>query len=41
MSAEIVGLLKTGSAYFAPSSAAVMVKSIVNNSDEIFLFVLG
>ena len=35
--AEIVGLLKTGSAYFAPaSSAAVMVKSIVNNSDEIF-----
>jgi len=35
--AEIVGLLKTGSAYFAPaSSAAVMVKSIVNNSNEIF-----
>ena len=35
--AEIVGLLKTGSAYFAPaSSAAVMVKSIVNDSDEIF-----
>ncbi len=35
--AEIVGLLKNGSAYFAPaSSAAVMVKSIVNNSDEIF-----
>jgi malate dehydrogenase len=35
--AEIVGLLKTGSAYFAPaSSAAVMVKSIINNSDEIF-----
>ncbi len=35
--AEIVGLLKTGSAYFAPaSSAAVMVKSIVKNSDEIF-----
>ena len=30
-------MLKTGSAYFAPaSSAAVMVKSIVNNSDEIF-----
>ena len=35
--AEIVGLLKTGSAYFAPaSSAAVMVKSIIKNSDEIF-----
>ena len=35
--AEIVGLLKTGSAYFAPaSSAATMVRSIINNSDEIF-----
>ncbi len=35
--AEIVGLLKTGSAYFAPaSSAATMVKSIINDSNEIF-----
>ena len=35
--AEIVGLLKTGSAYFAPaSSAATMVRSIINNSNEIF-----
>ena len=34
--AEIVGLLKTGSAYFAPSSAAAtMVKSIISNSNEI------
>ena len=36
MGAEIVGLLKTGSAYFAPSSAAAtMVKSIVSNSNEV------
>ena len=35
--AEIVGLLKTGSAYFAPaSSAATMVRSIINNSNETF-----
>ena len=34
--AEIVGLLKTGSAYFAPSSAAAtMVKSIISNSNEV------
>ena len=34
--AEIVGLLKTGSAYFAPSSAAAtMVKSIVSDSNEV------
>ena len=34
--AEIVGLLKTGSAYFAPSSAAaIMVKSIISNSNEV------
>ena len=34
--AEIVGLLKTGSAYFAPSSAAaIMVKSIVSDSNEV------
>ena len=34
--AEIVGLLKTGSAYFAPSSsAATMVKSIISDSNEI------
>jgi malate dehydrogenase len=34
--AEIVGLLKTGSAYFAPSSAAaIMVKSILSDSNEI------
>ena len=34
--AEIVGLLKTGSAYFAPSSAAAtMVKSIISDSNEI------
>lgn len=33
--AEIVGLLKTGSAYFAPSSAVVaMVKAIVTDSKE-------
>lgn len=33
--AEIVGLLKTGSAYFAPASAAAtMVKSILNDSNE-------
>ncbi len=35
--AEIVGLLKTGSAYFAPaSSAATMVKSIISHSNEVF-----
>ena len=34
--AEIVALLKTGSAYFAPSSAAAtMVKSIISDSNEI------
>ena len=34
--AEIVTLLKTGSAYFAPSSAAAtMVKSIISDSNEI------
>ena len=34
--AEIVGLLKTGRAYFAPSSAAAtMVKSIISNSNEV------
>ena len=34
--AEIVGLLKTGSAYFAPSSsAATMVKSIISNSNKV------
>ena len=34
--AEIVSLLKTGSAYFAPSSAAAaMVKSIVSDSNEV------
>ena len=34
--AEIVGLLKTGSAYFAPSSAAAtMVKSIISDSNEV------
>jgi malate dehydrogenase len=34
--AEIVGLLKTGSAYFAPSSAAaIMVKSIISDSNNI------
>lgn len=34
--AEIVGLLKTGSAYFAPSSAAAaMVKAIITDSKEI------
>jgi malate dehydrogenase len=34
--AEIVGLLKTGSAYFAPSSAAaIMVKSIISNSNDV------
>ncbi len=34
--AEIVALLKTGSAYFAPSSAAAtMVKSIINDSNEV------
>jgi len=34
--AEIVGLLKTGSAYFAPSSAAaIMVKSIISDSNEV------
>ena len=34
--AEIVALLKTGSAYFAPSSAAAtMVKSIITDSNEI------
>ncbi len=35
--AEIVGLLKTGSAYFAPaSSAATMVRSIISDSNEVF-----
>jgi len=35
--AEIVGLLKTGSAYFAPASyAATMVKSIISDSNEVF-----
>ena len=34
--AEIVGLLKTGSAYFAPSSAAAtMVKSIISDANAI------
>ncbi len=34
--AEIVGLLKTGSAYFAPSSAAAaMVKAIITDSKEV------
>ena len=34
--AEIVGLLKTGSAYFAPSSAAAtMVKSIISDANDI------
>mgnify|MGYP003323043700 FL=1 len=34
--AEIVGLLKTGSAYFAPSSAAAtMVKSIIADANDI------
>jgi len=34
--AEIVGLLKTGSAYFAPSSAAAtMVKSIISDSNDV------
>jgi malate dehydrogenase len=33
--AEIVGLLKTGSAYFAPSSAAAkMVRAVLQDSDE-------
>ncbi len=35
--AEIVALLKTGSAYFAPaSSAATMVRAMLSNSEEIF-----
>ncbi len=35
--AEIVGLLKTGSAYFAPSTAVVaMVKAILSDSNETF-----
>ena len=35
--AEIVSLLKTGSAYFAPaSSAAIMVKAMLSDSNEIF-----
>lgn len=35
--AEIVGLLKTGSAYYAPSSAAVqMVQSILRDEKEMF-----
>ncbi|MFH1772229.1 MAG: malate dehydrogenase [Candidatus Omnitrophota bacterium] len=35
--AEIVGLLKTSSAYYAPSSSAVqMVKSILNDEGKIF-----
>jgi malate dehydrogenase len=34
--AEIVGLLKTGSAYYAPASAAAaMVKAVVNDSNEL------
>ncbi|HUQ63504.1 MAG TPA: malate dehydrogenase [Acidimicrobiales bacterium] len=34
--AEVVGLLKTGSAYFAPSSAAeAMVSAVVNDSGEV------
>jgi malate dehydrogenase len=34
--AEIVGLLKTGSAYFAPASAAAaMVKAVVNDTNEL------
>ena len=34
--AEIVALLKTGSAYFAPSSAAaIMVKSIISDSNDV------
>ncbi|MFQ5951799.1 MAG: malate dehydrogenase [Candidatus Omnitrophota bacterium] len=34
--AEIVGLLKTGSAYYAPSASATeMVKSILNNENKI------
>jgi malate dehydrogenase len=34
--AEIVGLLKTGSAYYAPSSSAVdMVRSILNNEKRV------
>ncbi len=33
---EIVGLLKTGSAYFAPSAAAAqMVKAVINNTGEV------
>src|SRR5210317_443095 len=31
--AEIVGLLKTGSAYFAPASSATMVNSIISDSN--------
>jgi malate dehydrogenase len=34
--AEIVALLKTGSAYFAPSSAAAtMVKSIISDTNDV------
>lgn len=34
--AEIVGLLKTGSAYYAPSAAAAkMVKAVLDGSDEV------
>lgn len=34
--AEVVGLLKTGSAYFAPSSAAeAMVRAVVNDSGDV------
>jgi malate dehydrogenase len=34
--AEIVGLLKTGSAYYAPSSAAAkMVEAVVNDSGDV------
>jgi malate dehydrogenase len=34
--AEIVGLLKTGSAYYAPASAAAaMVKAVVNDSNDL------